>query len=475
MTAYGLAVLMMLGWQDEAGQDRQPTMELIELDITAAPLPKPALRYRLIPRYIEKSSGNAALIYLRCFQAIVELEQGVDGGNLSENVDRLLLLSYDQLRENKEARELVGTFTSIFAELAIAARRESADWELLLREQEDILAIRMLPIVPTRNAGRMLCLKARLELADGRFEDATNTLTVGIAMCRHLGSEPLLITYLLSKAVLDQLLSVAESAMTVPTSPNLFWALTSLPNPVIEFEPAASCEVDNLYYPFQELLPQSRQQLSNEAFDLAFRKFLKKAAAWEELMGAADSGPLSASTPEQVLDQCLPHGRERLKARGLSDAAIDAMPKSKIAILDAFETFDAMCDDFAKTNGLPYWQAAPLLKATAQRCQDVGVKGSPLTRCILHSPPAWKEYRRAAMYTERQLAMIRCIAALRAYAADNAGKLPVKMEEIDLPLPRDPASGQPFDYSLGADGVGLLKSNPAVEETSSRVYRLRIK
>ena len=37
--------------------------------------------------------------------------------------------------------------------------------------------------------------------------------------------------------------------------------------------------------------------------------------------------------------------------------------------------------------------------------------------------------------TEQRFALLRCVEALRDYAADNEGKLPARLEDIKLPLP----------------------------------------
>ena len=52
---------------------------------------------------------------------------------------------------------------------------------------------------------------------------------------------------------------------------------------------------------------------------------------------------------------------------------------------------------------------------------------------------------------ERQVALLRYVEALRLYAAAHDGKLPAKPADISLPLPLDPVTGKPFDYSRRRD------------------------
>lgn len=58
----------------------------------------------------------------------------------------------------------------------------------------------------------------------------------------------------------------------------------------------------------------------------------------------------------------------------------------------------------------------------------------------------------------RDIAMLRCIEAIRMYAADHGGKLPRSLAEITaVPLPTDPLNGGAFHYEL-AGGKAILES-----------------
>ena len=51
--------------------------------------------------------------------------------------------------------------------------------------------------------------------------------------------------------------------------------------------------------------------------------------------------------------------------------------------------------------------------------------------------------------TDRQLAALRCIEALRLYAAGHDGKLPPTLDDIkEVPIPSNPVTGKPFSYRL---------------------------
>jgi hypothetical protein len=85
---------------------------------------------------------------------------------------------------------------------------------------------------------------------------------------------------------------------------------------------------------------------------------------------------------------------------------------------------------------------------------------------------------------EQHIEMLRAIESIRDWSAKNGGKLPNKLELLELPIARDPLSDQPFEWKLSQDGKegvlsGLIPgfSNKFVGEGWSeggRIYRIVI-
>ena len=70
----------------------------------------------------------------------------------------------------------------------------------------------------------------------------------------------------------------------------------------------------------------------------------------------------------------------------------------------------------------------------------------------------------ASRSLEQRLAILRHIEALRIHAATHDGKLPAKLSDIDLPLPLDPVTGQPFSYTLDGTTASLRGAGPPGRE-----------
>ncbi len=61
---------------------------------------------------------------------------------------------------------------------------------------------------------------------------------------------------------------------------------------------------------------------------------------------------------------------------------------------------------------------------------------------------------------DRRIAALRCVEAVRLYAAAHDGKLPPSLDEIkDVPVPTDPVDGKPFGYRVVGDRA-FLSSTP---------------
>jgi hypothetical protein len=74
--------------------------------------------------------------------------------------------------------------------------------------------------------------------------------------------------------------------------------------------------------------------------------------------------------------------------------------------------------------------------------------------------PALSNARGASVRSERRIAMLRVVEALRLHAAESGGKLPSSLDEIKaVPLPIDPVTGKPFGYKL-TDGKATLDAPP---------------
>ena len=101
---------------------------------------------------------------------------------------------------------------------------------------------------------------------------------------------------------------------------------------------------------------------------------------------------------------------------------------------------------------MPYWQASPVLATLPSPKKDEETLFAWLV-------PACGTVKRAQARLDQRLGLLRCVEALRLYAAEHDGQLPAKLYDIKLPLPVDAVTGKPFDYELKGD-TAILRGTP---------------
>ena len=76
---------------------------------------------------------------------------------------------------------------------------------------------------------------------------------------------------------------------------------------------------------------------------------------------------------------------------------------------------------------------------------------------------------------DRHVAVLRVIEALRLHAAAHNGALPESLSQItEVPVPNDPATGEPFIYRA-ADSAAILHSLRVEPALWSLSYRITIR
>ena len=92
--------------------------------------------------------------------------------------------------------------------------------------------------------------------------------------------------------------------------------------------------------------------------------------------------------------------------------------------------------------------------------------------------PAFYKVLVAKVRLHQVVALLIASEGVRAYAADNGGKLPATLDAVKLPLPVDPITGKPFVYEL-KDGHVMIRGTPAPgrekDPQFNRVYEVTVR
>src|SRR5947209_1955988 len=105
-----------------------------------------------------------------------------------------------------------------------------------------------------RDLANPLKLQAQLEIADGHFTEAVRILRIGYTMAKHANQADTLISSLVGTAIAQLMTDQATELSQIPGAPNLYWALTDLPRPLINLREAMQAErlMVNALFPLQE-------------------------------------------------------------------------------------------------------------------------------------------------------------------------------------------------------------------------------
>jgi hypothetical protein len=452
-----LALLLVAGPTPAAGQP-----PLVRVSIHPQAEPVPALKYQLLPTLEEQQPGNAAVFYHRAMLIRSQLQVTPE---LDLKESAWLEVPLRDL-PRADVRKAIEKYRNVFHEIDLAARRLRIDWELEFRSEGFGL---LLPEVQgVRSLATPLALKARLEIAEGRYDRAIGTLRNGFAMARHVSRGPQVVQALVGFAVAQVMLRQVQDLIQLPGAPNLYWALTSLPRPLIELREALQGERASLLRQF----PQLRRLLTERLTPEQVRKLVEEIAP-----KALDTGGPPPSRWERRAmiafwtAKNYPAAKRFLREQGKSEQQVEAMPALQAVVIYALGQYRRLEDDFLKWYYVPYWQGRDAMRRTAAagREQLAAEEALPLLYGLL---PSFDKLYAFGPERDRRVAALRCIEALRLYAAAHGGALPASLKGVDVvPVPIDPATGKDFEYGVHDGKATLVAPVPSGEPAN--VYGLR--
>ncbi len=414
----------------------------VKLTLHPAAEPVPAMKYHLLPGLLERLPGNAAVDYGK-----VTAEKSATFGNqewrkkhvydrLGTPLEELRGAAFDpQEQSMREDAEL----PVLFQALELASRRESCDWQLPIREGK-FYSLLIPEAQQTREFARLLFVRARIQIANGQYDQAIRMLKSGYALARNAGQAPTLIHGLVGTAIAGMMDQCVLEMAQQPGAPNLYWALTELPQPLIDIRPGIEAEANAIYLTWPEL----REVATSTCGAEYWRETLQK--VWEELIHM-DEGKKFAKRPETLAaltSKAYPAAKEALIAEGMAADKVEAMPAPQVVLLHMMRSYEKSRDASFKWFYVPYWQAREGLDRAAAATERRESLSSFLSNMLL---PAMPKARGAFARSERSNAVLRLLEALRIYAAAHEGRLPDTLGDVtEVPVPIDPFTGKPFEY-----------------------------
>jgi hypothetical protein len=410
-----------------------------------------AFRYRLLPDPRDRTPGNAAPLWLLASDAFHDSKQKMT--NREWDWARKTPLNKLPLQE---VHDFLKPYSASLRLARQAASREHCDWELPpITFQSIQVYLPLRHIQSCRELANLLSIQFRLQLAEGRFDDAAETLQTGFVLTSHLCEGDRFIDTLVGIAIDTIMFSHVEEWIQTPGSPNLYWALTALTPLRRNLPRVIEREMNSLYRSFPKMRRIQRETLTagktdslvNEMFDClgkALDQSPKATEAIKKMAAAIREGTKYSQARKHLLDL------------GRSAKEIDAMPKAQVVLLWYVEQYDGAWEKALDALTVPTWHAQPLMESVFQEFRSTD---NIFLSLLL---PSLEKTWTANLRFERQLAGLRGAEVLRLYAAKHEGKPPAKWSDITaVPLPIDPDTGKGLDdFYQVTDGRGVLEISP---------------
>ncbi|HET6880839.1 MAG TPA: hypothetical protein VFI31_11830 [Pirellulales bacterium] len=437
---------------DEPPAQPKDETPIKKITIYPAAEPRPALRYRLLPPLIDLRPGNAAVFYNKA-ALMARQQQGAD--KQQNQASEWIELPLDRLPRG-EVAATVRAWEGILQQVGYAVLREECDWQMPLREGFPY-GIVLPEAQEMRSVVRILAVKARLEIAEGRYDDAIETLRTGYTVARHVAQGPFFVHVLIGIAAASVMTEQARELAQQSGAPNLYWAYGSLPQPFISLDLANQYEKDSLFFWHPEWRDLDHQTWGPEGWQKIYDEMV-------DSLQEIDSDQISEHRSLQVLGRAVQrygHAKRWLIEHGSSAEAVELMPVAQVVVLYTVGLYNELSDESMKWANLAYPEIVERWSAAEQAIHDEARKHEIIPFAGLLSGP-YRHVRQAQVRLERLFALERTIEALRVYAAAHDGKLPKQLADVtEAPVPGDPWMGGPFDYELQGETATLKARLPS--------------
>jgi len=215
------------------------------LELTLSPAPAENTdKYRLVPSPTEQRDEDAVPLYIKAVQLLPK-------DFSTDQISKWRGMPLDKM-PLKEVAEAVKALRPSLQMVEQAAKYRKCNW----------------PAVPAgatianlqeyRWLANSITLQSSLQMAQGQYQQAVNSIGAGFVMAEHIGKGPTLVQGLVGVAIAELMCREVEKLIQVNEAPNLYWALRGLPRPVVDISRAMGIEKANLQ---QYKDPATRKQL----------------------------------------------------------------------------------------------------------------------------------------------------------------------------------------------------------------------
>lgn len=437
----------------------------------------PALKYRIYPAKWELKPGSA-LLHLN--RALIHWLNVPRKQRIQWQSSEWLDGTGDGKKPlQQEMEDVVQQLSFVFDELHNLAMSEDFQWDHRLRDLKgsDMYAYVLPELQELRGLARMLNLRIRVQLENRNFDGAIASITDGIRLSEFVGQGEILIQKLVAIAIQSMMREQLTKLIATPGSPNLYWAMATIPRPLNRMQDAAMGDLGSVARFFPALAAAENETWSK---DQAARRWMSVVEDLESSLGATDSDRIAVRAAIATIGvNQADIAKKYLIANGMNQDRVDQMPGLQAVLIKAARELRILGDDLGKAHLLPSVAARKL----ADRQQQIFVGYIQQNRLNSLSAtiaglfyPAVPQVVEAEIRTEMTFRRLMTVEAIRMYVSEN-GEVPQSLDMLQLaPAFSDPYTGAEFEYSVEESDKGPIVTLKAAGPTNiPRLMKLRIR
>ncbi|MCA9058406.1 MAG: hypothetical protein KDA85_07900 [Planctomycetaceae bacterium] len=424
-----------------------PGQPATTVTVQPAAEPIPALRYRFYPAKWECRPGQAMLHFSRALvftaqhspEQLTMWQTGTwqfgQGDGVPPTADELA--------------NVVTSLTPVYAELRAMALSEDFTCDHRLRDIRgpQLYYYLLADVQESRTLARLLKLRIRHQISTRDFPGAVDSIRDGIRLAEFVGQGETLIQQLVGIAIASMMRESITDLIATEGSPNLYWALASIPRPLVHTSDSILWELNNMPQVFPVLEKASdgiwtQAQAAEEWRQLSLQ--LKSIGGGNGNDGLVAMAVAGAAQTEDA--------RQRLLEDGRPAEQLAAMPAQQILILDTARELRLRGQNLAKAHLLPGALSRSVSRQGQEEFhawvrQNQSTSAAGIIAGLLF--PSVQQAREAELRCTLGFNRLMVLEALRMHAATHNGQLPQSLEELSpVPAMPDPYTDKDFEYTL---------------------------
>lgn len=464
-------VLLSPALQDPPQAEAEvPKPELKVIKLHPAGEPDPALRYRFWPAIDQQRHASPHPFLSRAnLLAAHALAQDCDN-EFAKRYDKVSHLPLDQVATEETKQFLQRYGAAALDQLSEIDRLMDTTYDLQFetRSLTEMVDLVLPEVQESRHLARLLQIRARVAIAEKRWDNAINDIRVGFRLAEIIGdSAPLLINKLVGIAIAGVMQAVVEEAIQQPDCPNLYWALASVPSDqVFALRDAMEFEAGNITRLLRVQDLNRPENLSTNGARDQLVSVIAQVLQYVDDILANDAGDRSSDRNDSIarlitgvyVVQMTEPSSELLRQSKEWSINVENLSAPQVVSLATQLRLLRTRDEWTKwlllSDNLDINFDARVVKSLDIRTADVV---TALTGVLM---PAFDSARKASQRGVQQQYLWMTVEALRMHAAQN-GELPQSLDDLQpVPALFDAISQKPFDYERTSPTTATLTHAP---------------